>query len=217
MAKVTGGLHGVPAGNVGGVVYGAARDRLGKIVTARQKVIPANPQSTDQTIQRNKFSDALEIVRSIGPGTYQDEWNRTIGQLPGFQSLMSIFLDAQDAAGTLTAPPETPMGTLDIPVDIAGAAGALAGEVDVTWTDDTGANAGATDKLHVISIEADRPVGVARIQYNVIAAAVRSAATYTQSGLGSGNDILMAWYFEGQAAFEGLWSNVVWAVVTAKA
>jgi hypothetical protein len=98
MAILEGGIFSNPRGKTGGIVFGAARTRTGKKVTSRLLVPPSNPNTAAQQVQRGKFAEALAIVRLLGSGIYQSDFNRSIGQLPGFQSVTSIFLNALDAS-----------------------------------------------------------------------------------------------------------------------
>lgn len=215
MAILTGGLHGRPAGNVAGVIYGGARGRRGKLVTARELVIPANPNTAAQQVQRNKFSDCLDIVRAYGPTMYQDDWNRSIGQLPGFQSLMSILLDNMDASGDLTAPAVTPLGDLHVPDTITFLTGVAAGAVTMVWSQETGNNGTTGDEMQVYAVNADRadrtPVYVG---YEAGTRAAGAPASELD-GFGSGNNVLMVAWMQGAGAADGLLSAATWGVATA--
>ena len=111
MARLEGGIFSRPRGKTGGIVFGAARTREGKAVTSRLLVRPSNPRTPAQQLQRRKFDRTLNTVRSWGPGLYQDYFNRTIGQLAGFQSLESILLGAFKNDGSFEAPADTRTGS----------------------------------------------------------------------------------------------------------
>lgn len=194
MAIVTGGITGNVSGQVAGGVFSEARGRTGKLNTVRQKVIPSNPRSTEQTTQRTKFSDVIAIVRALGPRAYRFDWDRAIGQLPGFQSWTSVLLDNMDSDRLLTVPPSISLGTLPPFTDLEAAASATAGQIDFTWSATTQPPGAATDILNVAAIPAaaaDRDPTPAIFFENV---AARSVASGSITGLTAGDAyILIAW------------------------
>jgi hypothetical protein len=144
MAKLEGGIFSRPRGKTGGIVFGAARTRTGKLVTSRLLVPPSNPNTAAQQVQRSKFSVAQSDVRSLGPGIYRDAFNRSIGQLPGFQSLQSIVTKAQTSPAEFTAPAETRLGTIGAIVDVL-AVGSAGNFANLSWEgDDNPFGAGAS-------------------------------------------------------------------------
>jgi len=154
MAVLTGGLHGRPRGNVAGVVYGGARGRAGKLVTAREKVDPSNPKTAGQVTQREKFERTLNIVRLWAPDIYQSDWNRAVGQLPGFQSMHSLLLNAIGQDHYFVAKPaNTPLGILHLP-DTLTVESTGANEFTVTWSAETGDNGNVADELRYAWIKA---------------------------------------------------------------
>jgi hypothetical protein len=206
---LAGGLFSQPAGKIGNVVFGAARDRSGKVVTAREFVKPSNPQTPGQTTQRNKFSQSLDIVREVGPDVYQGDWNRAIGQLAGFQSWMSIMLNAMDDNLDLTQPPTINLGTLHFPNTSNVAVGA-AGEADVTWSTDGGDNGTANDQLQVVAIPSLDTVRDNNLVRVIQDAALRSAGAFTITGLDSGSNYTIVLYFDGAGSADGLLSQARW-------
>ena len=144
MARLEGGIFSRPRGKTGGVVFGAARTREGKAVTSRLLVRPSNPRTPAQQLQRRKFDRTLNTVRSWGPGLYQNFFNRTIGQLAGFQSLESILLSAFKNDGSFEAPADTRTGS---------AFGWSSGDIDFCMT------AMNTVTLNWFNNNADYPVG----------------------------------------------------------
>ena len=115
MSKLEGGIFSRPRGKTGGLVFGAARTRDGKAVTARLLVKPSNPRTPAQQAQRRKFSVALEAVRATGQEFYRETFNRTIGQLPGFQALESILLRQMNSDGTFSRGPNINTGSAELP------------------------------------------------------------------------------------------------------
>lgn len=117
MSKYTGGIFSRAAGATGDVVFSAARDRKGKKMTSRQRIAPLNPNTPAQVSARDNFKDTLDIVRNLGAGFYQQDWNRSISKLPGYQSLFSVMMNAKRSDGTNiiveAPPPQTPLGKLE--------------------------------------------------------------------------------------------------------
>jgi hypothetical protein len=151
MSRVTGGIYSKPSGKTAGIVWGAARTRTGKVSTARQLVIPANPRTTLQVEQRTKFQEALFIVRALGSSIYADAWNRSIGQLPGFQSQLSIFLKSITALFDLNPIPSINLGTLHLPNSI-GADINVAGNLTVNWSTELSGVSTTADLAQILLI-----------------------------------------------------------------
>ena len=199
MSKVTGGIYGKPAGKTGGVVWGRARARAEKIATAREYVIPTDPQTEDQLEQRSKFQASALIMSNLGASTWQGAWNRTLGELPGWHSMQSWLLNGlikPATAWTLPdAMPAKSLGPALMPSDFAVAAGGASEEIDVTWSGDiVGDHAAADDKLYAILLAKDDPTDTGEQQISQWATA-RSAESLTFTGLVPGDDYnVFAWF-----------------------
>lgn len=152
MASITGGVFSKPKGKTGGVVFGSARSRTGKVTTVRALVPPSNPNTAAQQTQRGKFSACQDIVRRLGPSIYQSDFNRAIGQLPGFQSLNSIFLNQMDASENLILTTPVNLGVLHFPDECLVTTGLLAGTIDITPSGENGDNGTSNDLLCCVII-----------------------------------------------------------------
>lgn len=150
-SQLEGGIFSKVKGTTAGIVFGAARTRKGKVVTAREKVDPSNPNTAAQQEQRTKFSEAQFIVRSLGVDIYQSDFNRSIGQLPGFQSMQSIFIKQIDASFDLSLVTNINLGTLP-PVTGLTAEGGASNTISIDWTAGQSAPATAADKVVVLAI-----------------------------------------------------------------
>jgi len=218
MAIITGGLHGRARGNVNGIIYGAARTRFGKVVTAREYVVPSDPQTAAQVIQRRKFEGSLYAVRHLGSTLWQSDFNRSIGQLPGFQSMMSIILENTDNTFVLAAPPDTPLGNLHYGASMAAVTGVGAGgDVDLTWNAALGLNGTAADVVEVFGVRADESSAGIRGGVDFAATAIRSDAALVVATGSSGADWIIGIYFQGAGVALGLLSECHWFAVTSKA
>lgn len=152
MAKFEGSLFGKASGKLTGLVFGRARTRSGKVMTARELVIPLNPNTPSQQTQRSRFSSTLFIVTQFGPGIYRQDWDRSVGKLPGYQSLFSIFQNATQMVGSEAAITSTPgpveLGELHEPETVA-VSGDTLDEYTLTWSTELGDN-GQNNDIPVI-------------------------------------------------------------------
>lgn len=155
MSKLEGGIFSRPRGQTGGLVFGAARTRLGKAVTSRLKVIPSNPRTAGQVSQRNRFTQALDIVRAAAPSWYNAFMNRAVSQLPGFQSMMSVYTKAVQSDDTINPISDIPVGTLHFPDTFTATYNSSTGEVKANWSMETGSNGLNTDDLGFLVVESD--------------------------------------------------------------
>jgi len=217
-AIITGGLHGRARGNVNGIIYGAARTRIGKVVTAREYVIPSDPKTAAQVIQRRKFEGTLYAVRHLGSTLWQGDFNRSIGQLPGFQSMMSIILVNTDNTFVLAVPPDTPLGNLTVPLGLTVVTGVGAsGDIDLAWNGGLGLNGTANDVLEVFGIEEAEAAAGVRGANDFSATAIRSDTSLVVPTGASATDWIVGVYMQGAGTALGLLSICSWYAVTSKA
>lgn len=217
MARLEGGIFSRPRGKTGGLVFGAARTREGKVVTSRLLVNPSNPNTTEQQTQRNKFKESLAIVRAIGASIYQDDFNRSISQLPGFQSMMSIFMNAMDSSYDLSEPSTVNLGNLSIEDDTFNFGSSGGGILSATYGPDNGDNGTSADVVVLTGIDVSKGA-------TPNARKVFSDVSYTRADEGSsvggftvGSDVLLMAYMRGAGNAEGLLSKCYFGIVTATA
>lgn len=214
-AKLSGGLHGRVAGSIGGIVYGAARTRTGKVVTAREWVMPGAITDSDVLKQRLIFKCSLHAVRYLGEGLWQADFNRAIGQLPGFHSMMSILLKATDrTTRVLGEPPDTPLGSLFAPGVAFTTHGMDAGSIVATWSGALGPNGTDADVLNFFGCEAAGSEEGIRGAVDWTTSAVRSDLTVDIPTGSSATDWIAAVYFQGAGIAEGILSRCQWHAVT---
>lgn len=212
MAIVVGGITGRVAGSVGGVTFGAARGRQGKLVTVREKVSPSNPNTPAQAAQRGKFGQCIDIVRFLGPDIYKVDWNRSIGQLPGFQSMQSIFLNAMDSNFDLVAPPTINLGDMHYPDTGPQLSQGGDGELDIQWSPEVGTNGTAADipVVMVIAVDPDGGGGVRVVKTTTDG--TRNGQSVLVGGLTIAANYLVGVYFRGEGTADGLLANCKWAI-----
>ena len=205
MSILKGGIFSKPSGKTGGIVFGAARTRTGKLVTARELVPPSNPNTSLQQTQRSKFKSALDLVRRIGADTYRSAWNRSVGQLPGFQSLESIFLNQMAANKDITLVNDVNLGILHYPNSVT-TSSPSAGNLSVTWSSEVGVNGTDDDVVQIIAFDktdANRQLTNGVILNNED---VRADENVGITGLISGATYEVYVYMIGAGTAEGLYS-----------
>lgn len=214
MAKIPGGITSRPSGQLGNIIFGAARTASGKVATAREAVAPSNPNTSAQQAQRSQFQMAVAIVQALGPDIYQEDWNRSVGQLPGFQSWQSILLNNMDNSDLLSAPPDRQLGSLHVPDSISASTGAAAGEIDLTWSTETGANGADGDAAVVLAIEAPAPSDRSRDVLVSRADSDRSDGAFTATVAQDATDYVLGLYFSGGGRGESALSTCRFLVAT---
>jgi hypothetical protein len=208
MAKLTGGLHGRVAGMIGGIVYSSARSRQGKVNTAREFVMPKKITDSKVLKQRIIFSCTLYAVRYLGAGLWANDFNRGIGQLPGFHSMMSIILKNTDRdTRVLSEPPDTPLGSLYAPTVTFATHGATPGSITVSWPGSLGPNGTAADVLNFFGIEADGTADGVRGAVDWTTSAVRSDLTVDIPTGSSTTTFIAGVYFQGAGVASGILSR----------
>lgn len=216
MARIAGGIFSAPRGTTSGIVFGAARTRDGKVTTSRAWNKPANPRTGAQQLQRGKFLDCLQVVRDFGPSIYQGDWDRAIGQLPGFQSMMSILLHALNDSFEFAAPPDTPLGPLHFPATWGITTAGGAGQLTATWSTELGPDGTASDQLQLIGCLAARDADGLHPVFFALDTAVRSAGTIAIS---TGQDSLLCLiggWFQGAGTAAGRLSRTEWRLQTSQ-
>lgn len=213
MSSIKGGIFGNPSGSTGNIVFGAARTREGKVTTARQKVNPSNPKTSAQVTQRNKFSSVLDLVRRIGKPIYGTDWNRAIGQLPGYQSIQSTYLNQIDSSLDINLTLPVNLGTLPGFENFSVTSGSP-GVINITWNDNSGGSATSADVatfLLVASTDANRQTddGVITSQTTT-----RSSTSVSFLGLTSGVEYQIYYYYKGEGLASGLYSIAEPASIT---
>lgn len=214
MAILEGGIFSNPRGKTGGIVFGAARTRTGKKVTSRLLVPPSNPNTAAQQVQRLKFANALAIVRLIGSAIYQSDWNRAIGQLPGFQSMTSVYLNSMDSVATLGVIPSINLGSLHQPATFVADSGAGSGLLNIAWSKELGINGTDADVLVILAVHQEKMDTPLERPITVDVSKVRNDADFDLDVGFSGEAFTVLIYFRGAGAAEGLLSPTSLSVGT---
>lgn len=205
MSILEGGIFSRPRGKTGGVVFGAARSRQGKKVTSRLLVPPSNPNTPAQQTQRSIFSECQSIIKRFGPAVYQSAWNRSVGQLSGFNSIQSIYMHQMDSSQDLSLVNPVNLGTLHYPDTVTFAPG-IGHNISVTYSSELGSNGTAGDQ--VVAIMAAK-TAVARAEKSgvvVSSSAVRSDGSLIIANQLDVVDIEVYVYLVGAGTAAGLLS-----------
>jgi len=213
MSVISGGIFSKPRGKTGGIVFGAARTRQGKLATARELVKPSNPNTSLQQTQRSKFKSALDLVKRIGSTIYRTDWNRSVGQLPGFQSMLSIFLNQMDASKDLILTHDVNLGTLSKPDNLAFASPS-AGQIKVSWHGLSPSKPRHLNEMVVIFINKDdakrsQPDGVL-----VDSSKIRMDTDVITTQFATGDTVEIYIYERGVGQFAGLYTPAFHGSVT---
>lgn len=209
MAKLNGGLHGEPNGKVANIVYSKARGRNGKVVTARQKVDPSNPQTQAQQDQRGKFQKALNIVQFLGSPIYSSDLNRAVGDLPGFQSLQKIFLDNLDSSGVLSKPSDISLGQLDHLASLSQTLSTTSPTVSLSFNSDSGDLGTSSDEVVAFAMNGSTETDGSRNMKKSVGSTTRDGSPIDLDvGVESGDTIITGVYVRGQGSADGLISDL---------
>lgn len=100
MAKFAGNIFTKARGSIGSTTFSEARDRQGKVQTARQRVTPINPQTPDQVSARDNMSDSVFLVKGIIARGLASPFDRSVSKLPAYQSLLSLYQNAKSVVGS---------------------------------------------------------------------------------------------------------------------
>lgn len=92
MARFDHNIFSKSNGSIGGITFSQARAREGKVQTARERVIPSNPDTPPQQNTRLRMKDAQTILANTGAEIYRRFWNRQVEKLAGAQSLISKIM-----------------------------------------------------------------------------------------------------------------------------
>lgn len=183
MSKFPGGIFSKASGQVSGLVFSQARTRQGKLMTARQLVIPTNPKTFAQQNNRYAQKIATRMVTQLGPGIYREDWDESEGLNAGFASMLSIIRQNYKASGVIqpdfasawvSVPPQTTLGDLHTPDSVS-----ITEPSDeifrVSWSTENGTNGSPSDQAVVLLFEgASSPISTGEVEAVAVLNAVRS-------------------------------------------
>jgi hypothetical protein len=178
-------------------------------------VPPSNPNTVAQQTQRNKFAEAIAIVRLLGSGVYQSDWNRAIGQLPGFQSLTSVYLNALDASFDIGTIPPINLGSLHVCDTFSVSTGIGSGNINVAHSTENGINGTSADVVVILAVETSPGSTPLERVVVVDTSDTRTDSATVVGGFGSGANVSVLMYYQGAGTADGLLSPTVFGQANA--
>lgn len=163
MAKFRSNIWGKAAGSIGGIVFSEARNRQGKIQTARERVVPLNPGTPEQEIHRQKMQLCTAIANQVGIVDLRLYWDRAVSKLPGFQSLVSAYHRTYYVISLHVVGDREmrPYHLGDYPgVELTSLADAgTAGLLDLEWQTSVPPGGASSDNLHIVASPMEMTLG----------------------------------------------------------
>jgi len=215
MAKHLGGIYSKPSGKAGSIVWGRARTFYGKLATSREWVIPTDPNTDDQSDRRLDFASAIHVATLVGTPIWQQSWNNTLGDLPGFQAFTGHLIDSIQAVDhvptVIATPPDKSLGPVYMP-EFTWQTTPAGGHIKAIWDAEcVGDHCAAGDKLMGFMVLKEEPDTVAGMEILLPDAILRSTAEWTsgdQAGLET--DVYAAlWFQHDPGGIEPLeWSSL---------
>lgn len=191
---ITQGILGKVSGKVGPVVGG---DWKG-INYLRGYVIPANPQSPDQTTQRTRFTVIQDYVRQVLSTLVQPYWDQYQSGQSGYNAVMSDWLFNADVTNDLIAACSISKGTLSPQsIDISTYATGT-GLVEIAWTESLVGNQLSTDKPHALIF--DKSSGLLYFDSGANTRAEETMSMTIPTGLTVANLLTFAFFSQGSGS-----------------
>ena len=193
MAKVTAPLLSI-----------GARGTLGKTVTfaawkgvnyVRQRVIPANPQSTEQTSTRSAFTEASNSWKTA-PADFTEVWNSfsTGRPLTGRNAYMGAYTEnlrgKTDLEDWVTSPGARSGSTIG---SLSGSAGSSSGEIDATYNAPDVPTGWTLDAIRFVTAKDQDPADLWEADIEVDDDTTANG-TYTLSGLDASTSYAVSAY-----------------------
>lgn len=223
MSKFPGGIFSKSSGKVSGLVFSQARTRTGKVMTARELVIPSNPQTDIQQSNRAMMRFVVQWLQSFGPGVYRNDWDNGVGSNAGWPSLLSIIKGAYTMITPVESgypfevsevPGNTDLGELHHP-DSVTFSRQSAGMYRISWSTENGDNGSGADVAVGLGLR-----GLMRIDsttpntFQIVTSQTRSDGQIDfpeilEPGQGA-TGALMALYFRSSNPEPNNLSNAVW-------
>ncbi|NTW77529.1 MAG: hypothetical protein HGB33_07130 [Syntrophaceae bacterium] len=146
MGIILQGILGGFSGKVGPVVGAKWKD----IDYMRSYVIPSNPQTVDQTTQRDKFKKCVLYGRDLLGSLLQPYWDMFYSNMSGFNAWISNNLNLLDGSKQLTASAIMSKGTLEGVSAVTATYATASGEVELTWDGTIFGNGETTDLCRLV-------------------------------------------------------------------
>jgi len=214
MARLDGGIFSRPRGKTANIVFGAARTRKGKVVTARELVRPSNPNTSAQQTQRSKFKEALEITRKVGKAIYGSDLNRAVSQLPGFQGLMSIIMNNMDDNYDLSKPSNLNLGSLGFTTNFTVETNPTGPGIFISQDPDSGSPGEVNDPLVQIYVAVSAGATATDREVHAVVMGSRTEIEPPTPAVSASTDFIALCYYRGSGQYSGLLSEGRFFAVT---
>lgn len=216
MAKFRGNIFTIARGSVGSMTFSVARDRTGKVQTARQRTVPINPNTPGQVSARDNLTDTVDIVRNVRSQVNQSVFDRSVSKLPAYQSLVSTYNRHKQIVGTdvvvQSRPPTTGQGPL-APLSFIGSSRDGANEYTLQFSRGSG-DINASDELEIGVITREFPVvdiNGDRFQSFNYPGNPASPVLFDMGGFpGADTGVLIFTFYQNSADYPGTVFSPVW-------
>jgi hypothetical protein len=151
MGVIKSGILGGFSGKVGAVV-GTSWKGIDVMKKLPAKV--ANPQTTPQTNQRNKFKGVVEFASAINSAIIKPLWDRFAQRKSGNNAFVQANIDNFNTSGVLSAPStlEISKGKMTATPILTAVADISSDTVNITWSDTLTDNfQAATDRAYFVA------------------------------------------------------------------
>lgn len=147
MGKIRSGILGQLRGKVAGVVGGQWKN----VNYVREYIVPANPNTAAQQVQRGKFGRAVDFAKPlVGPvfNAYTDQFQKAMSGFNFFiKSNIALFLDPPTFEDIVVT-----SGKLFHVVPITVAMQAAQNKITFEWEEDIGSNGALTDSVFAVAL-----------------------------------------------------------------
>lgn len=151
MGRILQGILGGFSGKVGPVVGASWKG----IEYMRAYVIPANPKSDAQVVQRAKFTAIVALARDVLSSLLNIYWDPFLSSMSGFNRFIQVNIGTLNGSNELSITSKMALGTLEDVALIAGTYATGDGETIVTWDETTSGNGALTDSVGLVVYDPD--------------------------------------------------------------
>ncbi len=207
MARIRSGVLGNTRGKVAGIVGSQWKDKN----YIREYVLPANPNTAAQQVQRSKMADTVVFAKSlVGPvfNAYTDKFQKSMSGFNYFIKRNIAIFDGTPALDEI----KITEGKLHAPTTVAGAYTNGVADIDVTWDESLGNNGSLTDQMYAAAYN-----NTTKLWYFAPAEVDRDDETLTIVGptdAQPSNFEVYLWAIQYSGTIVNIISNSVWGDVT---
>lgn len=146
MGKILSGILGGFSGKVGPVVGGKWKD----VDYMRSYVIPSNPNTLPQQVQRTRFRVVVESAKALLTSLLQPYWDYYFSSMSGFNAFISRAVKLDVAEAYIIAGTPASVGTLEPIYDAVAVYTSGSGAVAITWDGTIFGNGLTSDLIYLM-------------------------------------------------------------------